>query len=1452
MLSITKTCLPPPPKFSITLYHKALHRVIKCVHKPYLYFSKQLGISFVELLIMTLFLTGIAFSTAFLVTQSKTSMKSTSQIGHCPMLAKEVLEQFTTFGTRLYAYSYDGGLGHTKVNPKFRPLLIMSDTASSPAGIKDVAGHSRSTPHPSQLKFPDVFSENLKNLSMSISSGSSGDWVNTGVDIIQMKNNNIELGSSVFIVNAVNVLQYLYNADSTYFTGTRKNGSEVWGKIWSNLGSGSALEKYKKRFDLEDLNIYLLIRPVDTSAGTHTVLKTEADVSTKCQKASASGGTLTSTSYTCPKNGSHHLLLTRPRLVADIVQKIPSYVVLHGNPDLGFELKVTIEYKEAKASEKLHCDTMQTFTHQMDSIDQLQVPPVPALETMVNAAPSPVNLMATPIEIINPEDTSDKIDKATISSYVPEYVSCDTDGAGYDDIIIELNVGGLVSHSKEKGTILMCQGVTACRSGDSLQSYTGCTYQAGNWSRCHQVKFPGQTSNTKAALTGNKLKLTFENLPANKRYDLNIAEMSMAGTMSFQELVARFYIDAKRPQITGRTVKGDDVGGPLDNNKGRNYSAHHKTSPGVSWSIPTDVVGGKWLQCNQADVEFVSQIEDQFTHNLRPCKRTASRKDGNGTTNTTSNLNTLSLKTNIDDVTGTDFQKCNGKYSSIKHGRQTITLLPNDSCKKGAEKKIVWDTDLPSTFKAQNFSTSLKWFYSTSKPSYTIDSMLPATGKGTFPKHYAVDCWEHYWGPSGGSTRPDGDGSTIACNLKTSGTDIDDGCNPNKVGIDYWHVCGGSKQNKESKWAVYAPHKKSCANVRCEPDLICCDGDDGDGQTSPNPCGSVSINECEKNTYKKSCDDPKGGGNSYQDNTSDCPPLGLYSCSYSFDCDGNSPFSQTQSSSSSCTGVRENGACSFTVSGTCTPSDTNWNSSCEDDGTCSFSGQSWTKSCNSGCTSQDDTSSAYDCNCTDVMWDHDNDSTTPKVAKTQCVDDDNDPTTPCVDEVIQDCDTCYDKEYKATSSTCSQTLTGTCENPSGSCSKKTNLSRGSSTAEMCEVNSPNKTRVPAKSAKVNGDCGKNPIPGICTQGTAGSVTNNSNTCTKTWTCSGSNGGSSKSCSQTETCCPGQGKYSTKTACQAGLPSNQACICIPPCCERKNSPGCGSPETCTPTGATFTDQTDGACTADPTTQCYKWRCTYNAQTKNCEEAKAGPGCGTACLTCQPGTPNDSAVNDTSTHIKWRCSHNGMDNDTCQCEAKPQCDNSKKLGCSPPGATADDSYVADTQKYVRWRCSYNNQNIDSCECEKAICAATTTTTTTTSSTTTTVPGQCGCGNSNDTCTKSCTVKTPNDQDTDTVFEWTCEKSNLTDKKCTCTCPNNEYTTEAACKTAHSVSSCTKQSGGCGCYVPPSTCSCDNSTVDGCNSPCSADQTPADTGREFKWTCKTNNYTDSSTCTTYLSKR
>ena len=149
----------------------------------------------------------------------------------------------------------------------------------------------------------------------------------------------------------------------------------------------------------------------------------------------------------------------------------------------------------------------------------------------------------------------------------------------------------------------------------------------------------------------------------------------------------------------------------------------------------------------------------------------------------------------------------------MQHGRQTITFQPSDSCSHrvtppdlGTPKDLVWDTDLLSTFQTQNFPSNPKWLRSTDKDAYPINTVVPGTGSGRFPKHYSVDCDDNYLNPN---TRRDGDSGTLSCELGSSNPDHDDGCNPIEVSAKYYHVCGGPGQCKQSKWAVYAPHTKA-------------------------------------------------------------------------------------------------------------------------------------------------------------------------------------------------------------------------------------------------------------------------------------------------------------------------------------------------------------------------------------------------------------------------------------------------------------------------------------------------------------------------------------------------------------------------------------------------------------------------------------------------------------------
>ena len=121
-------------------------------------------------------------------------------------------------------------------------------------------------------------------------------------------------------------------------------------------------------------------------------------------------------------------------------------------------------------------------------------------------------------------------------------------------------------------------------------------------------------------------------------------------------------------------------------------------APLTNWKVPTDGFTNKWIQCNQEDVDFQATLDDQFTHNLN-CEATGVRKDGSGQTNIpASNFTYHAPVGNLHKVT----------LGSIQHGRQTITVIPEDSCDKGPRppagwKQFAWDTDLPGTFESKGF-----------------------------------------------------------------------------------------------------------------------------------------------------------------------------------------------------------------------------------------------------------------------------------------------------------------------------------------------------------------------------------------------------------------------------------------------------------------------------------------------------------------------------------------------------------------------------------------------------------------------------------------------------------------------------------------------------------------------------------------------------------------------------
>ena len=214
------------------------------------------------------------------------------------------------------------------------------------SNIKDVGDGSQLR---SQTKFPPKhYTDLFKGLGANPPQVNPKD--NSGVLIISSNSSQeVEIGTSVMLINSVNAMQYLYNSDHGYAT---DNGGK--GKVMT-LNDGfmsEMLKKYKDRFDLKDVRFYTEITPVD--------LKTNKPIDNphlvECQKIKYNGTKYTTpTNYPCPNNTK---VLTRPRF-----GKIPGNreipidnLKIIGNPDIGFEIRVTFKYEYDQQS--FSCDAM--------------------------------------------------------------------------------------------------------------------------------------------------------------------------------------------------------------------------------------------------------------------------------------------------------------------------------------------------------------------------------------------------------------------------------------------------------------------------------------------------------------------------------------------------------------------------------------------------------------------------------------------------------------------------------------------------------------------------------------------------------------------------------------------------------------------------------------------------------------------------------------------------------------------------------------------------------------------------------------------------------------------------------------------------------------------------------------------------------------------------------------
>ena len=833
------------------LFRKSLMRSFK----PIIYCVK--GITLVEAVIISVLIAGVAFGATYFLAHNRSISLSSSQTMGCQEIAKQALDSVVSLGGRLYGYKINHDNGDKL---SYNPVWLRGDNDI-------ILGEFP----------PPMYRSLFKKIGVSYTASDTPED-NSKVRLIKRVNPSlIKISTAVLLINFVNALQYLYNSNPSGYTST--HGVPI------TMSDLETLKSYKKKFDLEDADIqfYMKISPVDLTTNM------ELDTNVKCKKTQHNGSDYVISDYSCPTRGGR-LIVTRPRFRNPDNMPVLSNVQIVGNPDIGFELKVLVKY--ALNGQEYSCEGMHLFSHQAKSI----------IDSGNNSYEPPFPVTASNLK-----------SGADVDLTVDPFVSCDTDtGGDYRDISLDLN---LVNNSKHKqaGTFILCQMNSYCKSeGDG--NHGTCSPVEGRWQMCEHIE-PISGQSWTFRVSGNTLY--FDDMQTDRRYELNVGEFSMAAYKAREKVLAKFYLDATRPAIGQRRIRfSNAVGVPSDRGEGgRNYSLGRTTS----WATPPNSTG-KWIQCNKEPVHFQAEITDQFVHNIRGCSKKVTRQDGSGGPEDIS-ANTKCIHpqwTACCDKDGNPYcdsppdpggiggKKCGGVLGEangdVQHGRHTVTFKPSDSCGAASNYSgdLVWDTDIPNTFKPQEFKFSqpdnIKWLKSANSPKYSIETVVPAiAGAGKFPKHYSVDCDENY---TGAKQRDGANNAPLKCELKSSSDD--NGCNPADLGVKYYHVCGGGGDSgacKKAKWAVHAPLRASCLNVPCDPDnLLCCQ----DAQY-------CSLNRCLDKITDPSCSTPLHGSD--QDPASGCANLGLYECTYSLECGGGEQ--------GNCSGLRRSGeGCEYQV---CSP-----------------------------------------------------------------------------------------------------------------------------------------------------------------------------------------------------------------------------------------------------------------------------------------------------------------------------------------------------------------------------------------------------------------------------------------------------------------------------------------------------------------------------------------------------
>ena len=112
------------PKIIKIDYFRYLFRLkISFLFKPLVKLSQR-GMLLLEMILMALFLGGIALSTSYYFTQTQATLTSSSQVTNCQNIVKQALESTVSLGARLYGYK----INHGTSNLKYTPLFLTKNT----------------------------------------------------------------------------------------------------------------------------------------------------------------------------------------------------------------------------------------------------------------------------------------------------------------------------------------------------------------------------------------------------------------------------------------------------------------------------------------------------------------------------------------------------------------------------------------------------------------------------------------------------------------------------------------------------------------------------------------------------------------------------------------------------------------------------------------------------------------------------------------------------------------------------------------------------------------------------------------------------------------------------------------------------------------------------------------------------------------------------------------------------------------------------------------------------------------------------------------------------------------------------------------------------------------------------------------------------------------------------